>query len=415
MRILWLKTELLHPVDKGGRIRTYQMLRWLKEKHHITYLCLDDGGAAPDALERASEYCHVVEYVPFHPPARRSQAFWLDLFVNLFSPLPYAVGKYKSHKFASRVRELCASGAIDLVVCDFLTPSVNVPDNPGIPAVMFQHNVESRIWERHTSVAKNLLKRAYMGEQWRRMKRHEEKECKRFDRVIAVSPQDMQAFREEFGLANVAAVSTGVDTDFFSPSGLLPRNPLELVFTGTMDWMPNEDGILWFAREVLPLIQQRCPGVKLTIVGRNPPPAITRLASDSDVIEVTGAVPDVRPYVERAAVSVVPLRVGGGTRLKIYEAMAMERAVVTTTIGAEGLPLQHNVDCLIADTPSDFASAVCELLENPRKAREIGATAAEIVRLQHSWESVANEFAGICEGVAESPGQSFFSVTTYKQ
>src|SRR4029077_4319086 len=144
MRILWIKTELLHPVDKGGRIRTYQMLCSLSRRHHVTYLCLDDGLAAPDAIERAREYSQDVVVVPFRPAAKRSVAFFVDLLRNIFSPLPYAIARYRSRELGERVRQL-ARGA-DLIVCDFLTPSLNVPDGLPTPAVIFEHNVEAVIW-----------------------------------------------------------------------------------------------------------------------------------------------------------------------------------------------------------------------------------------------------------------------------
>src|SRR6202051_349356 len=169
MRILWIKTELLHPIDKGGRIRTYQMLRSLAHHHHVTYLALDDGQAAPDALARAKEYAQEVVVVPFQPAAKLSPAFFADLLRNLFSPLPYAIARYRSPQLREQIQRL--GSAADLIVCDFLTPSLNVPD--GLPVILFQHNVEAMIWQRHAAVAQNPLRRAYMRVQWRRMLRHE--------------------------------------------------------------------------------------------------------------------------------------------------------------------------------------------------------------------------------------------------
>ena len=400
MHILWIKTELLHPVDKGGRIRTYQMLRALKRRHRVTYVTLDDGTAAPDAAERAREYCDALVRVPFAPPAKGSPAFFADLARNALSPLPYAVARYRSAALRSRIVELCRRGDVDVVVCDFLAPSLNVPDDLDVPTVLFQHNVEAMIWERHAQVATHPVKRLYMREQWRRMLRHERAECRRFDHVVAVSPQDAAVFRGEFGLASVSDVPTGVDTEFFRPSGAEPREPRGLVFTGSMDWMPNEDAIRFFVDQILPPLRARVPDVTLTVVGRNPPAAIRALAETDPTIRVTGSVPDVRPYIERAAVFVVPIRVGGGTRLKIFEAMAMERPVVSTTIGAEGLPVRDGVDALLADEPQAFADAVAALLLDPARAAAIGDAAAAAVRAEYGWDGVAARFAAICQAVA---------------
>jgi sugar transferase (PEP-CTERM/EpsH1 system associated) len=402
VHILWIKTEFLHPVDKGGRIRTYQMLRALKRDHRVTYLTLDDGSAAPDAAERATEYCHTVERVPFAPPAKGSGAFWLDLARNAVSPLPYAVGRYRSAALRERISALCARGDVDVVVCDFLAPSLNVPDGLGVPTVLFQHNVEAMIWERHAQVASHPVKRAYMREQWRRMLRHERAECRRFDRVIAVSPQDAEVFSRDFGLGDVSHVPTGVDTEFFRPSGSETRQPRELVFTGSMDWMPNEDAMKWFAADILPLIQKRVPDVTVTVVGRNPPASVRALADSHPAIRVTGSVPDVRPYIERAAAFIVPIRVGGGTRLKIFEALAMERPVISTAIGAEGLPVRDGVDAILADEPQAFADAVADLLGDPARAERIGQAAAAAVRAEYGWDGVAARFADICKRVADS-------------
>ena len=395
MHILWLKTELLHPVDKGGRIRTYQMLRALKQEHRITYLALDDGTAAPDAAAKADEYCHELVRVPFAPARKGSPAFYLDLARNLVSPLPYAVARYQSGAMRRAIVEAVRRKHVDVVVCDFLAPSVNVPGELGVPAVLFQHNVESMIWERHAQVATGAVRKWYMGEQWRRMQRHEASECRRFDQVIAVSPQDAEVFRSQFGVERVSDVPTGVDVEYFSPRGLETQQGNRLVFTGSMDWMPNEDAMLWFVEAILPRVRARVPDVTLSIVGRNPPARIRALGGH-DGVEVTGSVPDVRPYLERAAAFIVPIRIGGGTRLKIFEAMSMGRAVISTAVGAEGLPVTHGVDTLLADDPVTFADAVVAVLQDPDHAARLGARAAAKVRAEFGWQAVADRFAKQC-------------------
>ncbi len=368
MHILWVKTELLHPIDKGGRIRTYNMLRALKDEHHVTYLTLDNGAAAPDAVERAREYCHELIRVPFEEAPRRSPRFWLELLGNVVSTLPYAVAKYRSPAMRNAIEQVTRENAVDVVVCDFLAPSQNVPDGLPCPTVLFQHNVEAAIWRRHADVRVNPVSKAYFREQWRRMDRFERQECRRFDRVVAVSRSDAETMERDYGLTDVADVPTGVDIDYFRPSGQTAVEPRNLVFTGSMDWLPNEDGINWFVDDVLPLIHKRLPDATLTVVGRNPPPHVQQLAGQDTRIRVTGSVPDVRPYMERAAAFIVPLRVGGGTRLKIFEALAMERPLISTTIGAEGLPVEHGKHVMIADGADRFAQAVVEVLSDPERA-----------------------------------------------
>lgn len=401
MRILWLKTELLHPVDKGGKIRTYAMLRELAREHEVTYLTLDDGQAAPDAAERAREYCTRLERIPFSPAPKGSARFYAELAGNLLSPLPYAIAKYRSAAMRRRIGELLAEEAYDVLVCDFLSPSLNVPEGLSIPTVLFQHNVEAQIWERHAANARNPIARRYFAEQHRRMVSHERAECRRFDHVIAVSEEDATLMRERYGVRSVSAVPTGVDIAYFDPSPSAVPEPGRIVFTGSMDWLPNQDAIRWFCAEVMPEVVRRVPDARLSVVGRNPPSSLVGADGAGARVEVTGRVPDVRPYLEAASVVVVPIRIGGGTRLKIYEAMAMGRPVVSTTIGAEGLPVTHGENIVIADEPRELAAAIADLLADPARARELGERSRTWVREHFSWSAVAARFAQECERVVE--------------
>lgn len=403
MRILWLKSELLHPVDKGGKIRTYQMLRAINRKHPVTYLTLDDGHAAPDARARALEYASVVETVPLRISRRGSPRFFGELATNLVSSLPYSLSRYRVDVFRDRVRAELAERKIDLVVCDFLTPWVNLPDDAasfGIPIVLFQHNVEAEIWRRHADVAANPLSRWYFGLQHHRMMRYEKEACLAADHVVAVSEHDARLFREQYGVTSVSDVPTGVDIEYFDPAPFTSRVPARLVFTGSMDWMPNADGISWFTEEVWPLVRARRPDASFTIVGRNPPAAVRALATPGSGIEVTGSVPDVRPYLGTGSVFVVPLRIGGGTRLKIYEAMAMECPVVSTTVGAEGLPVVSGEHLQIADDPISFAERCIALLDDNDAASAMANRAAGYVRTNFGWDAVADHFVSMCSSAA---------------
>lgn len=396
MRILWLKTELLHPVDKGGKIRTYQMLRELKRAHHVTYLTLDDGSAAADAQTLAAEYCHELVRVPHHTRAKFSPGFYAELAQNLISPLPYFMSKYKSEGMRREILKRTAGEKFDVLVCDFLQPSVNVPAQLPCATVLFQHNVETMIWRRHYEVQANPLKKTFLYGQWLKSRAYERAACRRFDRVIAVSREDRETLARDYGVTGVADVPTGVDTEFFRPRGVGQREPYNLIFTGSMDWLPNEDAIQYFTKEIMPRIKQSVPGVTLTVVGRKPYPSLVELSKRDPSVVVTGRVEDVRPYMEAASVYVVPIRIGGGTRLKIYEAMGMELPIVSTTIGAEGLPVRAGVDLFLADTPAEFAGRVVALLQDEASAKAIGAQAAALVRERFGWAQVATRFAEIC-------------------
>ncbi len=395
MRILWLKTELLHPVDKGGKIRTYNMLKALKRNCRITYLTLDDGTADKQARELAREYCHELVCVPHRRREKFTAGFYVELALNLASDLPYAIKKYESAEMRREIENRL--GSFDVLICDFLAPAVNVPRDLDCATVLFQHNVEAMIWKRHYEVQTNPAKKRYLFRQWRKMFDFEAKACPQFDCVVAVSREDSEMMQEQYGVTNVYDVPTGVDTDFFRPSGQRVRKPHHLVFTGSMDWLPNEDAIRYFTEEIMPRIKQAVPDVTLTVVGRDPYPALLELSKRDPSVIVTGRVEDVRPYMEEASVYIVPLRIGGGTRLKIYEGMAMEKPIVSTSIGAEGLPVTNGQEIVLADTPDSFADSVINLLQDQNLANKIGQEAAARVRAEFGWESVSDCFAAICD------------------
>jgi len=400
MRILWLKTELLHPVDKGGKIRTYQMLRHINQLHDVTYLTLIKHDEPIDALAQAGEYCRRLIPVKHAEIAKFSPQFYRDLAFNLGSSMPYAIQKYRSAAMQEAIEHELCSRQYDAVVCDFLTPSINFKSDAATPTVLFQHNVESSIWKRHYEIQQHPLKRALFYNQWQKMLRYERETCRQFNAVVAVSATDRDQMRDEFGLRNVYDVPTGVDTDYFRPLGGQPQ-PAELVFTGSMDWLPNEDAIAFFAERILPIIALSRPLVKLTVVGRNPSARLRELAAADARITVTGRVDDVRPYIDRAAAYVVPLRIGGGTRLKIYEAMAMAKPVISTTIGAEGLPLRDGKDLLIADEPEAFARAVLRAVDDQTFADQLGEKARALVCERFGWEHAADSFIDICGSISK--------------
>ena len=400
MNILWLKTELLHPVDKGGKIRTYNMLKELKREHRITYLTLDDGESA-HAVASADEYCHELIRIPHWGRTKFTPGFYSDLLFNVPSALPYAIAKYKLSDMRNRINERLGKGDVDVLICDFLTPAVNLDFRFDCPTVLFQHNVEAMIWKRHYQIQRNAGKKLYLYTQWLKMRAFEERLCRKFDVVIAVSAADRDQMRADYSLDAVFDVPTGVDTEFFKPRGVTECDPMNLVFTGSMDWLPNDDAIRYFIDDILPIVRRKFPKVSLTIVGRNPSPYLTELPKKDPSISVTGRVDDVRPYMEKAAAYVVPLRIGGGTRLKIYEAMAMEKPIVSTTVGAEGLPLQDGAELLLADTAQSFAEAIVKLLKEPELAERIGSRAARTVRERFGWQRVARDFSNICKKTVE--------------
>ena len=388
MKILWVSSVFLHPTTRGGQIRTLEMLKHLHRRHEIHYVALANPDE-PEGPARASEYATKAYPVPYRIADKRSPRFFVQLLEGLISPIPVVIFRKKSAEVRRLVKELVARERFDAIVCDFLTPSVNMPRIED--CVLFQHNVETMIWRRYVETSTNPIRKAYMQLQASRMFEFERRMCRAVRHVIAVSEVDAQLMRDMFNVRDVSDVPTGVNIEYFARQQT-SQSPSDLVFVGSMDYMPNVDGVLYFTREILPLIRQVHPDCSVTVVGRKPPREILTIAEQDPNFHVTGTVPDVRPYLWSSAVSIVPLRVGGGTRLKIYESMAAGTAVVSTTVGAEGLAIHPPEDIRIADTPEAFATECLKLLNNPEERQEVASAALHMVSTCFSWDQVCRRF-----------------------
>lgn len=387
MKILWVKTDFLHPTTRGGQIRTLETIKRLHARHEVHYVAYDNP-AQPEGLQRAHEYCTHVYPLTLDVPPRRSLKFGGQLLANLFSPLPLSITRYFSPAMRDQIAKLVNTISFDSMVCDFLTPAPNFPDMSKV--VLFQHNVETMIWRRHVEQSPDPLRKRYFQMQADRMFNCERDMCRAAGRVIAVSPQDAVMMKKMFDVESLS-VPTGVDLDYFRrPADAAQK--ADLVFVGSMDWLPNSDGVNYFVSEVMQLVWQQKPDCTLAIVGRAPAPDVLALAQKDSRITVTGTVPDVRPWMWGASVAVVPLRIGGGTRLKIYEAMAAGTPTVSTTIGAEGLDVTHPGNIRLADTSETFANECLTLLTNPEQREAVAAAALHLVTSRYSWDAVTNDF-----------------------
>ncbi len=405
LRILWVKVGGLWPLNTGGRLRSFHLLRELSRNHDVTVLTTHGPEEDPDALAQQLSDCREVRSLPHVPAKKNSGRFFLDLARSWTSSLPVDLYKNRIKSLRRAVSDLIEEGQYDLVVADFLVAVPNVPLDGPTPVLHFSHNVEYMIWKRLGDTETRLPHRALLALEWRKMRGYEIEACRRTDFTVAVSEQDRDQLSEELDQPRIGAIATGVDLDYFDVADRALEAPREIVFSGSMDWFPNEDAMLHFMDEILPRIRAVIPDVTVTIVGRNPSERLRAAAKEASV-EVTGTVPDVRPFVHRAAVYVVPLRIGGGTRLKIYEALAMGKAVVSTHIGAEGLPLEEGQHIVRADEPEAFARAVLELLEDPERREALGDAGRDLMVERFSWAQVAREFEQFCRrAVREKQGR----------
>lgn len=398
MKILWVSPFFLHPTDRGGQIRTLGTMRELHRRHEIHLAALN----RPDNTEgpaRAGEYSSRHIAIAHAAPGRGSAAMLPQLLGSIFSPVPLAVSRYASAELRRSIAALIAKENYDAIVCDFLTSAPNIPELS--QAVLFQHNVETTIWQRHVERATSTPRRLFFAAQASRMEAYERRVCRDSKYVIAVSAIDARRMREMFAIDHVEAVSTGVDLDYFAPPQAPPTGvqpiPSDLLFSGSMDWLPNVDAMEFFLAEVLPLLRARRPATTVTIAGRSPDPRVLRAAEGLDGVTVTGSIPDMRPYLWGAKVSIVPIRIGGGTRLKIYECMAAGLPVVSTTIGAEGLDYTAGKDLLLADTPEAFAAQCLQLLAEEDRRQAVAAAALHLVESRFSWAAVTTQFEDILD------------------
>ena len=389
MRILWVKVGGLWPLNAGGRLRSFHILQELSQRHLVTLLTTHAPGDDPAGLAAQLPESEVLS-LPHAAPKQGQPRFAAALVRSWLSTLPVDLWRWRVPALQAEVERRVASGRVDLCVADFLTGAVAVPLTGSVPAVLFEHNVEHVLWRRLARVERRPWRRALLEIEWRKMRRFEARACAEARLTLAISEADRAALSALSPQATVRAIPTGVDAHYFHPNGA-KEAPAELVFTGSMDWYPNEDGILHFIEAVLPRVRAEVPAATLTVVGRNPAPRLRTAAARAGV-RVTGTVEDVRPFVDAAAVYVAPLRVGGGTRLKIFEALAMGKAVVSTTIGAEGLPLQPGEHVVLADDPREFARAVVSLLRDPERRRAMGRAARRFVLERYSWARVSHEF-----------------------
>jgi polysaccharide biosynthesis protein PslH len=400
VKILWVKPGKLLPLDTGGKLRTYNILRHLCVAHTVTYLSYY-GGKRDESYER-DVVQHLPGTVPVYTAVPDPAGFMrhADYLRGLFGPAPYAVSRFISRQVQRLVAEWMGERRGDIAICDFLASTLNFPRVLTVPAVLFQHNVETVLWKRRSQFAANWMDRVISKIEYAKMARFEAMQVRRFHHVLAVSEEDRQAMSGMVNPSRISVVPTGVDLGKYryDPEAH-PTAPL-VVFTGSMDWEPNIDGVEYFCANIWPHVLAHVPQARFRIVGRDPHVRVKRLISAS--VEVTGTVPSIVDHIRDAAVLVVPLRIGGGTRIKIYEGMAMGKATVSTRVGAEGLDVRHEHDILLADDPARFAEYVVRLLLDEEYRREREAAAASTVQ-RYDWSAITRQFSNELERIIRQP------------
>jgi glycosyltransferase involved in cell wall biosynthesis len=388
MRILWVKVGGLWLPDNGERIRSFRILTELSRRHEVTLLTTHQSFDERAELRMAFPSCRRIDSVPHVLRRRAGLLFGSALLRSWLSPLPVHLQRWRSRGLQQRVARALSSGAVDVCIVDFLASLPNLPRRTEVPLLLFEHGVEHLLWKRLADAEPNRVKRAAFELEWKKMKRYEARACLRVRRTITVSEKDRDVLAAAAPGADLRVVPPGVDVSYFRPNGY-PEDPSKLVFSGSMNWYPNEDAIVRFLEDCFPRIRREMPRVSLSVVGRNPTPRLRAFAGDG--VSVKGTFQDPRPYLAEGAIYVDPVRIESGTRVEIFEALAMGKAVVSTGVGTEGLPLVAGRHYVRADQPEDFAREVVSLLKDSKRRKELGAAGRRLVEERFGWPQVTRE------------------------
>ena len=400
LKVLFV-SRIPYPLDGGANIRTFNLIKNASDLCELTLL-------TPIFSKEEEKLISVLRpffsnIVPVSVTIRRPVCkYWNAVRNMLFSSAPYITSAYVNLQFAERLMRTVKEVKFDVVHCDSIALSeavIGIKCSRRVPIVLNEHNVESIILKRYVGNERNPIKRAYYRSQYKRLRRHEARICRAYDRVIAVSDVDRKIMEIEFNVGNVRVVENGVDTEYFKRAGSGYRDPYNLVFCGAMDWRPNVDAVDYFLSHCYGEIKRRIPQATLTIVGRNPPGRLRKLAAGINGVSITGTVDDVRPYVSKCSVFVVPLRIGGGSRLKILEAMSMEKAVVSTAVGAEGLEVIDDVHIVLADGARELAEKCVKVLLDEQKQFELGRNGRRLVLASYDWKRISAKMVEAWESI----------------
>jgi len=396
MKILAVTTKSPYPLVEGRALRTFNLLKQAARHHEIHLLSFVQTPEELEGIETMRKICASVAFEPLYLDGGRANLL-RDAALELASAAPLMAVKYSTATMRRRLRTSLRDGRFDLLHLDMLHLGQYLDEARSVPVVLVDHNVESVLLERRAQNEKRPLAHAYLRYQVAKLRRFEARSCERADAVVAVSEHDAAQLRALAPRAAVRSVPNGVDTDFFCARDV-PRYAGNMVFVGGLGWFPNLDAMRYFCDSVLPLVLQQCPDASLTVVGKNPDERAAKSISAHPRVRLTGMIDDIRDTVSAAAVFVVPLRIGGGTRLKILDALSMGKAIVTTSLGCEGLDVAHGEHLLIADEPQAFAREVLRVLATPTLAAELGRRGRELVRKRYEWTVIAEEMEEVYAG-----------------
>lgn len=389
MNILFITGMLPFPLDNGRNIRAYNMIRKLSDRNNITLLITEERNPDTYKIDKMYKFCKEIRMVPVKPVSKINLI--LLLFLSIFRNKPFTLLRRFSNNVHREIKILLKNNMINAVICDRLTETLYFI-NERISAIKIYstHNIEHQIMERYFKAENNFFKKIAAYIIFKQTINYERRVWNDFDFLVSVSDNDKVSM-SGFAPANrIFVVPNGIDTNYFKPKDGATI-PFSIVYTGQMGWHPNEDAVMYFINSIYPLIKNSIPNLKLFIVGSNASKRLHRRAQCDKNIEITGRVEDVRVYIDKAAVCIVPLRIGSGTRLKILEAMSMAKPVISTSIGCEGLDVTNEKDIIITDDRNEFANKTIALLNDEAMSQRLGRAGQKLVKEKYDWSVVLRE------------------------
>jgi glycosyltransferase involved in cell wall biosynthesis len=397
MNVVIVDGDVSYPANSGKRLRTLHLMLRLAGRHRLTYVARNHGRPEEAVAARAYLREHGIASVILDDPIppKKGAGFYARLAANLLSPLPYSVASHQSRRMAGALQEIAANQKVDLWQVEWSGYLSAVPEG-GAPRLLMAPNVDTLIWQRYHEAERGAAKHWYVKQQWRKFERFEQWAFRSASRVVACTAEDAVLIRERFGGRDVEVVDNGVDVGSFEGVRRAPDGQ-RILYLGSLDWRPNLDALRVLLDNTFPAVRRQEPGARLDIVGRSPPAWLVERARTSPGVELHADVPDVRPYLARSAVLAVPLRIGGGSRLKILEALACGVPVVSTRVGAEGLCLRPGEDYLLVERVEDMAGPLLDCLRRPEWAAQLGASGREVVRQRYDWGALADKLERVWE------------------
>jgi glycosyltransferase involved in cell wall biosynthesis len=390
MKAVVVDGDLCYPANSGKRLRTMHLVLRMAARHEVTYLCrcTARGHEAAQAREFLGDHGIRTVLVDHTVPRKAGPLFYARLATNLLSPLPYSVTSHTGPALRQALRAYAAENEVDLWQFEWSALVDALGDVSDAPRLLIAHNVDTLVWQRYFESAADPLRRWYFYHQWCKFERFERRVFAAVSRVVTVSAEDAAIVRDQFGVPGVDVVDNGIDRAYFEAAHG-ERQPNRILFLGALDYRPNIEAVDLLLEQILPAVQAQVPSARLCIVGRKPAPALVERVRGHRDVELHADVADVRPFLAESGLMAVPLRVGGGSRLKILEALASGLPVVSTRVGAEGLNLTPGRDLVVVEDVDALAGALVEALRAPERMQAMALCGRRVVLARHDWDVLA--------------------------